>query len=267
MAGGTSECSRFKKKHNCQRLLPQEISLYEIKLDLIYLVTLLKSNIYIAMETSAQNGYLDTLLVTQWPCHVNEAPEPSASPPVSSRTASSSSARPEQPSASRPSPAELPSKEEKARGIWPVFLELFFLCSTWDTCPSPPPWNCLTGKHKGEPAKSAECVLRGNVLGETLEKQLGRWCYRRWEGREAALGEDREGWQSWGSRGTTTAAQSCRTRLPAVTSSLCSLSWHRFSHPPLTAGPRAPSSLPPVPAERVLCPPSQPPRGEVLKIN
>jgi len=34
-------------------LLPQEIQLSDIKLDLIHLVTLLKSNIYITMETSA----------------------------------------------------------------------------------------------------------------------------------------------------------------------------------------------------------------------
>lgn len=65
----TSECTCLKKTknpennkkkptpkktpQNCQSLLPQEIHLYEIKLDLIYLVTLLKSNICITMETSA----------------------------------------------------------------------------------------------------------------------------------------------------------------------------------------------------------------------
>lgn len=52
----TSECKPLKtpnKTQNCQRLLPQEIHLYEIKLDLIYFITLLKSNIYITMETSA----------------------------------------------------------------------------------------------------------------------------------------------------------------------------------------------------------------------
>lgn len=73
-AGGTSwvhasECTCLKKTpkpennkkkphtkktpQNCQILLPQEIHLYEIKLDLIYFVTLLKSNICITMETSA----------------------------------------------------------------------------------------------------------------------------------------------------------------------------------------------------------------------
>lgn len=54
-------------------------------------------------------------------------------------------------------------------------------------------------------------------------------------------------------------------RLPAVTSSLCSLSWHGLSHPPLTTAPRALPSLPPVPAEQILCPSWRLPRGEVLK--
>lgn len=59
----TSECNPLKnlnKTQNCQRLLPQEINLYEIKLDLIYFITLLTSNIYITMETSAYNWWLDT---------------------------------------------------------------------------------------------------------------------------------------------------------------------------------------------------------------
>lgn len=41
--------------------------------------------------------------------------------------------------------------------------------------------------------------------------------------------------------------------LPAVMSSLCSLSWHSSSHPPLTAGPRALSFLPSVPTGHILC--------------
>lgn len=52
----TSESNPLKnlnKTQNCQRLLPQEIHFHEIKLDLIYFITLLKSNIYITMETSA----------------------------------------------------------------------------------------------------------------------------------------------------------------------------------------------------------------------
>lgn len=52
----TSECNPLKncnKTQNLQRLLPQKINFYKIKLDLIYFITLLKSNIYITMETSA----------------------------------------------------------------------------------------------------------------------------------------------------------------------------------------------------------------------
>lgn len=52
----TSECNSLKnpnKTQNFQRLLPQKINFYKIKLDLIYFIVLLKSNIYITMETSA----------------------------------------------------------------------------------------------------------------------------------------------------------------------------------------------------------------------
>lgn len=59
----TSECNPLKnpsKTQNCQRLLPQEIHFYEIKLDLINFITLLKSNIYITMETSAQNWWFSS---------------------------------------------------------------------------------------------------------------------------------------------------------------------------------------------------------------
>lgn len=95
---------------------------------------------------------------------------------MSGGTLFSSSARQEQPSSSHPSsapPSFPPRRKKLTRGIWLVFSGLFFLRLTWDTRPSPPLWNCLTWKDKGEWAKSAECILRGNVSGEVLGKTAG----------------------------------------------------------------------------------------------
>jgi len=97
-----------------------------------------------------------------------------------------------------------------------VLSGLSFPCLTRDTQPSPPLWNCLTWKGKGEGAKSAECMLRGErFVGKFWGKSWGGGGIRGQERREMALGANGEERQSraGGSGGTAVAAQSCRTRL------------------------------------------------------
>lgn len=67
--------------------------------------------------------------------------------------------------------ASLRGGKKLARGIWLVFWGLFFLRLTRDTRPSPPLWNCLTWKDKGEQAKSTD--LEGGCFGGNFGKTAG----------------------------------------------------------------------------------------------
>lgn len=141
----TSECNPLKnpsKTQNCQRLLPQEIHFYEIKLDLINFITLLKSNIYITMETSAQNWWFSSKC---WLCNghvMGMIPAPGVHwVPIcvcwdSAFFLSLTTAAFLTPS--QLSTAECPSRRKSQhRGFGPCF-QGFFLLLTWDRCPSPP---------------------------------------------------------------------------------------------------------------------------------
>lgn len=95
------------------------------------------------------------------------------------------------------STAECPSRRKSQHRRYGLcFQGFFFLLLTWDRCPSPALWNYLTWKDKGERAKSAEYILRGNVLGEGLENSWGAGVNREWEGREMTQGETWEERQS-----------------------------------------------------------------------
>lgn len=138
--------------------------------------------------------------------------------------------------------------------------------------PLPSLWNCLTWKDKGERAKSAECILRGNVWGKGLENSWGAGANRRWEGTEMAQGEtweERQG-RAVGVEESLWLLWVAELVLGPWAGSVAPSS-HELPLLPLLAqlipstGPRAPYFLPSVPTGHILCPSLWLPGGELLK--
>lgn len=130
--------ARSVKKQNRPSPLPREIHLYKIKPGLIYLATLLKSNICIAMETSAPSGSYTRAPSAGYatagscagphPTTLGETRQPTLGPGRdgwdSTRDITSLPCRAQ--------PREPPFEEEKAST---VFSDSFFLLLTLDTMP------------------------------------------------------------------------------------------------------------------------------------
>lgn len=167
-------------------------------------------------------------------------------------------------------------EEKPAQGIWPVLSVGFFSYFWLGIVPLPSPLELFnlegqrrTGKvhcvylerecFGGKVWKTAgELVLtEGGKTQKWLKERPGRrgraelWEWRNHCGCSKLLNlSQAPGQDQW---------------LPAAMSSLCSLSWHSLSHPPLTTGPRAPSFLPSIPTGHILCLSLWLPGGELLK--